>query len=234
MKKYLRIILIAFLLLGIFGCNNKKTEELTKEPTKESLAFKEEYEALNGKENASGKEHRKITISETNPFEKISTEELIKKIDNKETLYVYFGDPLCPWCRSVLEKAIEVAEEKNISKIYYIKIWDEDGNEILRSKYTLNKKNKPQLVSPATDDYYTLLKAFKDFLPDYTLKTSDGKEIKIGEKRIFAPNFVYIENGVAKKLVEGISDKQTDSREELTKEILEDEEKIFTEFFTNK
>ena len=32
-------------------------------------------------------------------------------------------------------------------------------------------------------------------------------------------------------MAEGISEKQTDSRGELTKEILEDEEKIFKEFF---
>ena len=228
MKKYVRLFLIAFLVLGIFGCDNKKT----KEPTESSLAFKKEYEALNGKTNASGKEHRNLNINEVNPFEKTTTEELIKKIEAGETLYVYFGDPLCPWCRSVLEKAIEVANEKGIDKIYYIKIWDDEGNEILRSKYTLNKKNKPELVTPATDDYYTLLKIFKDLLSDYKLTTSDGKEVNIGEKRIYAPNFIYVENGVAKKLVEGISDKQTDSRGELTEEILQDEEKIFNDFFT--
>ena len=229
MKKYIRIILIAFLVLGIFGCNKK-----TKLPTEESLAFKQEYEELNGKTNAAGKEHRTINISDTNPFEKITTEELIKKINNKESLYVYFGDPLCPWCRSVLEKATEVAEKNNIEKIYYIKIWDNEGNEVLRSKYTLNKKNKAVLVTSATDDYYTLLNIFKELLRDYTLKNSDGKEIKVGEKRIFAPSFIYIEEGVAKTLVEGISNKQTDSREQLTEEMLKDEEEIFNKFFVKK
>ena len=228
MKKYLKLFLIAFLVLGIFGCNKK-----TDEPTESSLAFKSEYEALNGKTNSNGKEHRTLIIDEVNPFEKTTTEELLKKINSNETLYVYFGDPLCPWCRSVLEKAIEVAKNKNIEKIYYIKIWDEEGNEILRSKYTLNKKNKPQLVTPATDDYYSLLKVFKDLLNDYTLTTSDGKKINIGEKRIYAPNFFYIENGVAKKVATGISEKQTDSRERFSEEILNDEEKIFNDFFTN-
>ena len=36
------------------------------------------------------------------------------------------------------EKSIEVAKEKNIEKIYYIDIWDDDGNEILRDKYILH------------------------------------------------------------------------------------------------
>ena len=54
----------------------------------------------------------------------------------------------------------------------------------------------------------------------------------VGEKRIFAPNFVYIENGLAKKLVSGISEKQTTASGELTTEIREDELRIFNEFFT--
>ena len=58
--------------------------------------------------------------------------------------------------------------------------------------------------------------------------------VKVGEKRLFAPSYIYIENGEAKKLTTGISDKQTDSRQELNDEILEDEEKHFKEFFNKK
>ena len=227
MKKIGFIVLSLILILGVFGCEKRK------QVTESALAFKEEYEALNGKTNASGKEHRSVTINEYNPYEKITSKELVEKIENKETFYVYFGDPLCPWCRSVIEKSIEVASEKNIDKIYYIKIWDDDGNEIFRSKYQLNKKNKPELVTPGTDDYYTITRAFSNLLNDYTLTTSDGEKVNVGEKRIYAPNFVYVENGEAIKLVSGISDKQEDSREELTEEILNDETKIFEDFFTN-
>ena len=226
MKKVSIVILSLVILISLCGCNK------TREATESSLAFKTEYEALNGKENSAGKVHRTVNITDNNPYEKVTPEKLIEMIDNKETFYVYFGDPLCPWCRSVIEKSIEVADQLNIDKIYYIKIWDEEGNEVFRSKYTLDKKNKPELVTPATDEYYTITRAFSNVLKDYTLKTSDGEEINIGEKRIYAPNYVYVENGKANKLVSGISDKQTDSRSELTKEILDDEEKIFTEFFT--
>ena len=226
MKKVSIVILSLVILISLCGCNK------TREATESSLAFKTEYEALNGKENSAGKVHRTVNITDNNPYEKVTPEKLIEMIDNKETFYVYFGDPLCPWCRSVIEKSIEVADQLNIDKIYYIKIWDEEGNEVFRSKYTLDKKNKPELVTPATDEYYTITRAFSNVLKDYTLKTSDGEEINIGEKRIYAPNYVYVENGKANKLVSGISDKQTDSRSELTKEILDDEEKIFTGFFT--
>ena len=222
MKKTIKYLLLLTAILLTFGCASR-----------EAKAFKKEYEALNGKENASGKVHRTITIKEDNPFFKVDASRIVEMIDDKETFYVYFGDPLCPWCRSVLEKAIEVAEKNKIKKIYYVKIWDDEGNEILRSKYKLNEKNKIETVVKGTDDYYKLLNSFDSLLSDYTLTDSEGKKVDTKEKRIYAPNFVYVEDGVAKKLVEGISSKQTDSRQELSEEILTDEENIFNGFFKN-
>ncbi len=228
MKKYLSIVMILLILIGVSAC---KKEEKNTNPS--ALAFKEEYESLNGKTNASGKEHRTVTIDQDNPFEKVEASKIVELLNNKETFYVYFGDPLCPWCRSVIEKSIEVANKNNISKIYYVKVWDEDGNEILRSKYTLDKKNKPKLIIDGTKEYKLLLEAFDNVLSEFTLKTTEGKTIKVGEKRIYAPNFIYVKEGKAEKLISGYSEKQTDAREVLTKEMLEDEEKIFDEFFKN-
>ena len=228
MKKYLSIVMILLILIGVSAC---KKEEKNTNPS--ALAFKEEYESLNGKTNASGKEHRTVTIDQDNPFEKVEASKIVELLNNKETFYVYFGDPLCPWCRSVIAKSIEVANKNNISKIYYVKVWDEDGNEILRSKYTLDKKNKPKLIIDGTKEYKLLLEAFDNVLSEFTLKTTEGKTIKVGEKRIYAPNFIYVKEGKAEKLISGYSEKQTDAREVLTKEMLEDEEKIFDEFFKN-
>jgi len=223
MKKKFIYVLVIILLLGVsVGCKNNKS----------ALAFKEDYESVNDKENKSGKKHRSVTIDENNPYENISTDDLVKKIENKETFYVYFGDKLCPWCRSVIEKSIEVAKEKNIKKIYYIPIWDDEGNEIVRDKYEMIDGNLSKTVE-GDKNYSKLLEYFNDLLKDYTVNDSNGNKVEVGEKRIFAPNYIYIENGVAKSLITGISDKQTDSREELTKEMLEDEEKAFKDFFAN-
>ena len=68
-------------------------------------------------------------------------------------------------------------------------------------------------------------------LDDYTLTTQDGDEIRVGEKRIYAPNFIYVKNGTPLKLEEGISSKQSTSNQELTEDILKDEEELFTKFF---
>ena len=154
-------------------------------------------------------------------------------IEDKKTFYVYFGDKKCPWCRSVIEKAIKVSKDYDVDKIYYVSIWDDDFNEILRDKYKLNDKGKVEKVSDGTDTYNKLLKEFDSLLSDYTLTDNNKKEVKVGEKRIYAPNFIYVSEGKAVKMTEGISDKQKDSNQELSDEILADEEKLFKEFFNN-
>lgn len=219
-----KLIIFIFLLVLLFvGCS-KEVDDSTK--------FKEEYESINGETNVSGKEHRELNISDDNPFVYASAKEIVEKIENGETFYVYFGSKFCPWCRSIIEKAIEVANSKDINTIYYVDIWDNDGNEILRDKYELDGTDL-NLVSEGTDDYYKLLELLDNVLSDYSLKDKEGNAVSVNEKRIYAPNFIYIENGKAVKLVSGISSKQTDPRGELTDEILEDQEKIFSKFFKN-
>lgn len=220
MKKKLIILSLMLFMFLLGGCGSKEPNQ-----------FKIDYESLNGKESSSGKIYRTITIDEDNPFEKVEASKIVEMINNKETFYVYFGDELCPWCRSVIEKFIEVSKNKNIKKVYYVKIWDKEGTEILRSKFKLNESGELENVIKGTDDYYKLLTAFDSLLSPYTLTDSEGNKVETGEKRIFAPNFIYVENGVPVKLVEGISSKQTDSRGELTDEILKDEEEEFVKFF---
>jgi len=226
-KKFLIIVLIFFIGFILTGCgkeqNNNKNED--------ALKFKEEYEKMNGKENASGLKYRTVNISEDNPFVYSSAKEVIGLIENKESFYVYFGDTLCPWCRSVIEKAIAVSKDYNVKKIYYVKIWDDEHNEILRDVYELNDNNEAVIKSEGIPEYKELLKYFDNVLSDYNLTDKSGNKISTNEKRIYAPNFILIKNGVADTLVEGLSDKQKDSREELTEEILKDEEEIFNEFF---
>lgn len=228
MKK--KILFVALILVGLVltGCQSKRSEA----DIKAAADFKKEYESLNGKTNSSGKKHRTITIDEDNPYEEVDAKDVVDKIKDKDTFYLYIGDPLCPWCRSVIEKSIEVAKEKGIDKIYYIKIWDKDGNEVFRDKYEL-KKNKPTKTVDGTDEYYSLLKTFNSLLDDYTLTNDKDKTVKVGEKRIYAPSYFYIEGGKAKKMTTAISDKQKDARGKLTDKILDDEEKSFEELFDN-
>ena len=79
-------------------------------------------------------------------------------------------------------------------------------------------------------DYYELIELLSNVLSNYEIY-DDNENFINSAKKIYTPNFVYIENGKAVKLIEGISESQTDSRMELANEILEDVEKLFREFF---
>lgn len=221
MKKILFVSLIA-LSLVMTGC---------KKDNKKALEFKEDYEELNGTTNSRGVEHRTITISKDNKFVEVTPSEILKKIENKETFYVYFGSRLCPWCRSVIEKADEISRNKKISKIYYVDVWDDQGVEIFRDKYEVIDKELKQTFKGAKEYKKILNSIDQDLLRDYVITNSDGSTIEVGEKRIYAPNFVYFEKGKGIRLTNGKSEKQTDAREKLTKEMLKDEEKVFNEFF---
>ena len=221
MKRFKLIIILLIGILLFTGCSNK-----------DALKFKEDYESINGKEIGENK-YRDVSIDKDNPFVEVDAEEILEMIEKDETFYVYFGDKKCPWCRSVIEKAIKVSKDYDVDKIYYVSIWDDDFNEILRDKYKLDDKGKVEKVSDGTDTYNKLLKEFDSLLSDYTLTDNNKKEVKVGEKRIYAPNFIYVSEGKAVKMTEGISDKQKDSNQELSDEILADEEKLFKEFFNN-
>lgn len=218
------LLLIIIMVLALTACTNK-----------DAAYFKDNYESLNGTINKNGKEHRTLTIPQNNPFIKSSAQEIIRKIENGENFYVYFGSTLCPWCRSVIEKAIEIANNNGIDKVYYVDIWDSEGNEILRDKYTLDDNGNAVKIVDGTDEYFKLLMYLETILPEYTYAANKngGSKLDINEKRIYIPLFVYIAKGKPIRVTSGLSDLQIGSRDELTREILSDEEKLFDDFFIN-
>ena len=223
-KKIILSIFVIVLLLGtVTGCGKK-------EEKKDALKFKEEYESFNGKKNDYFN-YRELSIDEDNPFVFSTDEEIVKMIENKETFIVYFGDPQCPWCRSIVEQAVKSAKENGIGKIYYVRFWDGFHEEKIRDVYEFDENNKPVLKQEGSKAYPKLLGYLDNVLSEYTLKDKDGNTINVGEKRIFLPNFVAVVNGEAKELIEGISEKQTQFNGELTEEILNDEKNAFDNFF---
>lgn len=215
MKKIILILTIFLIILT--GCKKETNENY--------LKFKEDYELLNKKDN-----YRQISLDNEVNIKTITGEEVVEKIENKETFYIYFGSPSCPWCRSIIEMALEIANKKDIT-IYYVDIWEDDHEEILRDRYKINDNGEIETIYKGTDSYKELLKYFDSFLNEYTLTDKDGNIINLGEKRIFAPSFFYIEDGKTKKHTTGISTYQKNANEELTDEILEDEKEKFNEFF---
>lgn len=223
-KKILLLMLLTLTIVGVTGCSKSESKN------NDAHKFKEEYESFNDKKNDYF-EYRKLNIDEDNPFVFATDQEIVEKIENKESFIVYFGDPQCPWCRSIVEQVIKSAKANGIEKIYYVRFWDGFHEEKIRDVYELDKKNKPVLKQEGTEAYSKLLEYLDSVLSDYTLKDSKGKTIKVNEKRIFLPNFVAVVNGEAKELIEGISEKQTGYNGELTEEVIKDEKKIFDGFF---
>ena len=208
MKKVLSIILILTMIISITGCT-------ISDDIKDSDKFKEEYESQNGKKSKSGKEYRKVSIPEDNPFVYATAEEIIKKIDNKETFIVYFGFSTCPWCRSVIEELIKCANDSDVDKIYYVDIKD------IRDTREINKDGEIETTKEGTKGYMELLDKLDEVLDEYTVTVTDSEEdeISLEEKRIYAPNLVAVVNGKATKLETGISEKQTDAYMDLTDEM---------------
>lgn len=181
----------------------------------DGIKFKEEYEKLNGKKNDQGKKYREITIDSKNKIVYKTTEEVLNLIDKKKSFVLYFGFDTCPWCRSVVPTLASISKELN-QEVYYIDVKD------IRDTFELDDDNKPKLVKKGSKDYSKLLKKLEPVLEDYTLTDSDNNEIKVGEKRIYAPSIVIVIDGKAKELTTGISDKQTDGYMKLTKEMEKD------------
>ena len=208
MKKILLLILVGILTFTITGCG---TEEIDK--SSDAYRFNEEYESLNGEDNGSGKTIRTIEIPTENPIKYATEDEIVEKINNKETFVVYFGFAKCPWCRSMIEQLLKSAEDNGIDTIYYVDVLE------IRDTYQIDEEGKLELTKNGTEGYMTLIEQMKDVLSDYTLTNADGEKQEVGEKRIYAPNVVVVVNGKAEKMVEGISEKLTDPYAELTEEM---------------
>lgn len=181
----------------------------------DGIKFKEEYEKLNGKKNDQGKKYREITIDSKNKMVYKTTEEVLELIDKKKSFVLYFGFDTCPWCRSVVPNLASISKELN-QEVYYIDVKD------IRDTFELDDDNKPKLVKKGSKDYSKLLEKLEPVLEDYTLTDSDNNEIKVGEKRIYAPSIISVIDGKAKELTTGISEKQTDGYMKLTKEMEKD------------
>lgn len=205
MKKYISIILVLVLSLLVVGCSNEKTD---------AMKFKEEYESVNNKVNEhTKKENRELNIPKNNPIVYATAEDIVKRIDNKETFIVYFGFAECPWCRSVIEQLLKVAEEKKVEKIYYVDVLN------IRDVREIAEDGAITTTTEGSKGYMDLLTRLDSVLADYTLTDENDEEVSAEEKRIYAPNVVAISRGEAIQLETGISPKLTDPYSKLTDNI---------------
>lgn len=223
MRKIFTLLSVLLLLLG--GCMQSNPD---------GEKFKQDYEKLNGQTNDNGRKYRTIEIDKNNPFVYVSLDEVLKKMDDKESFIVYFGANWCPWCRSILPTVIETAREKRIEKILYVDVrLDNDIEKDIRDIYSVNESGQVYLSHEGTEAYHDFIRRAEGVLADYAtgeIETLDGTPFE-GAKRVGAPNFVLIENGKAVTMITGISMLQSDAYQELNDDILQDVRDMFTDLF---
>lgn len=218
MKKVISGFLVVLLVFSIVGCDKKEVKS-------DAQKFKEEYESYNTQISGSGKEYRSVSIAEDNPMVFKEAGDIVTAIENKETFFVYFGYSTCPWCRSMIEVLIKAAKDREIDTIYYVDVHD------IRDVLAINENGEIVVLDSGSEDYLKLLDLLSDVLEDYTLTDDEGNTVNTGEKRIYAPNVVYVEKGEAISLTSGTSELQTDAYMELTDEILDDSYEMIIELF---
>lgn len=241
MKKIL--VLMLMILLVLTGCTNKPSNEGENKrcddsescditdlnPSDASKEFKEKYEALNGIDT---KKYREIEIPENDIFVEINTDQLKELLDKPDwTGILLVSDPKCPWCRSVMPYAVQAAIDNKVDKIYAISIWDDEGNEVWRDKWKLTDGKVEKIVDGHPTYYQLMEKDESNQLSEYTFSDENKETVSTGEKRIYAPNFIRIENGKIISVITGISEYQTDSRQEISKVIENDMVEILNNWF---
>ena len=186
MKKKMMIGIIAALtVVSLGGCSLFGSDSYSED----GLRFKEEYAELNGEiHERTGRPFQEVLISEDNPIQYATAEEIIDLIENG-TGVIYFGFPQCPWCRTAVPALLEAAEIAGIETILYlnmtyerdIRVIDEDGDIIIERE--------------GTAGYQRIQALLYEYLMPYILTDEDGNEVDTGERRIYVPFVVVIRNG---------------------------------------
>jgi predicted bacteriocin transport accessory protein len=96
----LLIILITFFLTAFVFCNLPSAK-------KEKTKMENEYLQLQNKPSV---------------FTPTSAEDILYKLEQKNTFSVFFGFPKCPWCQALAPEVDKVAKELGIASIYYVDI----------------------------------------------------------------------------------------------------------------
>ena len=226
MKKMTILILSFIMCLFFVGCQKTTNED--------AMKFKESYELLNGTSTSSGKAYKNVTVSENNPFVWSTAEEIVEKMNKGESFMVYWGANWCPWCRSILETVIETANEMKIKTIYYVDVRpDNDTEKEIRDVYALDDNGEVYLSHEGSEGYHKFITMASSVLSDYQangVSSLDGT-IYEGQKRVDAPNYILVKDGVAILKTEGVSELEEDPWGEITAEMLADTKSIMTDFF---
>jgi len=172
MKKALAIVMALFMLAG---CGQTGTADARK--------FKQEYEALNGKTNDSGKSYATVTIDADNPIVYATGQQIIDTL-TKGSGIILFSFPECPWCRGADPVFLEMCKAKGVKEVLYY------NNRDQRDAKELDASGKVVTTKEGTEEYKQILVAL-----GASASTYDGLNDP-SIKRIYFPTVVFVSAGV--------------------------------------
>ncbi len=106
-----------------------------------------------------------------------------------ENSYLYFGANWCPHCRNMIGVLMQAAADMNADALYA------SSAEEIKTLWELDEKNEPVCTREAGPEYRELLSWLSPVLRDYTLRDSNGNLHETGEKRIYMPCIIHIQDG---------------------------------------
>ena len=175
----------------------------------DAIKFKEEYEALNEKDN-----YIELNIDKSNPIVYADYDKLLEVIDNG-TGIIYLGFPECPWCRNALPVLFDAAKENDVEIIYYMNILNERDSYVVEDDELVYAIDEEGNEKKGTEGYFKLLKALDKHLTDYIV-SFEGKEYEVGEKRLYAPTVIFVKDGEVVGLHVSTVESQENPKEGLT------------------
>ncbi len=208
MKKFmvkLFLLVVIAVVSSIVIYNKYGKNNINNEYTEDEIKFKEEYEALNDKEDSRGRKYLEVSIDDDNGMVYASFDELYELL-TKGTGVVYFGYPECPWCRTAVPMLIQAASNTGLEEIYYfnakdirdVKSLDEDGNIVTEKE--------------GTEEYYKLLEVLGDHFWAYEGLNDESI------KRLYFPTVVFVLEGEVVGIHIDTIESQKDARVPLTEE----------------
>lgn len=151
--------------------------------TNPATALRYQYEFYNNKPVASG-EYRLQSIRLPGGFQvQRVTAQQARSLQNGVLVLAY---PTCPYCRNLMPELAAAAKAAGV-KLYYCEL------DQYRDVYTYDKASGTLAqTKPAGEGYAALLAWLDEYAHEYRVRTPDGSELPVGEKRLGAPTLVRV------------------------------------------
>lgn len=151
--------------------------------TEDALMFKAEHEELNGQPHPDHPDNimKDVYIPTNNPFIYVEYDEIIALLEDG-TGIIYFGFPICPWCRNLVPVLADAAIEFGVEEILYRNVLDDRNILALQDGVIVETR-------AGHPGYYQVLEMLGDLVPEY--RGLEDESIR----RIFVPAVVFVKDG---------------------------------------